>query len=245
MSTTTTSTSVEKLQGDTCVAFTIPLNLKGENAWNYAKDEVHARWSGVISTIFATGDLLNDMKIRQKHEKDGTWEKWVKKNLPFCNRTDQRLRAIAAFKPFHGEEVRSVLPAYWGNLDMLRSKAEKAPNRFQNLLSERKITPSISRKKIKDFFVIDDEVASSSADDAADADAADTFKQIQAESEKIELPPQHDQNIPRYSDRALVHMEKRGTLRFYRAELQVQLDRVDAVIASAATVANDAQAEAA
>ena len=123
MSTTTTSTSVEKLQGDTCVAYTIPSDLKGENAWNYAKDEVHSRWSGVISTIFATGDLLREMKNRSDDEIDGTWDTWVKANLPFSNRTDQRLRAISAFKPFRSEEVKSVLPAYWGNLDVLRSKA--------------------------------------------------------------------------------------------------------------------------
>jgi hypothetical protein len=34
-------------------------------------------------------------------------------------------------------------------------------------------------------------------------------------------------------------MKDKGTLQIYRAELQIQLDRVDAVMASAAPVAND------
>ena len=129
MSTTTTLTTNEVFQGDTCVAFTIPSNLKGAKAWNYAKNEVHSRWSGVISTIFATGDLLIEMKSRADDEIEGTWDTWVKANLPFSKRTDQRLRAIAAFKEFRSEEVRSVLPAYWGNLDTLRSKAVCNPTK--------------------------------------------------------------------------------------------------------------------
>ena len=47
MSTTTTLTTNEVFQCDTCVAFTIPADLKGATAWNYAKDEVHTRWSSV------------------------------------------------------------------------------------------------------------------------------------------------------------------------------------------------------
>ena len=172
MSTTTTLTANEVFQGDTCVAFTIPSNLKGAKAWNYAKNEVHSRWSGVISTIFATGDLLREMKNRSDDEIEGTWEKWVKANLPFSNRTDQRLRAIAAFKPFRSEEVKSVLPAYWGNLDVLRSQAMVNPNRFQELLSEEKITPSISRNEIKGFFVKKSENSGSANRNDEDADEA-------------------------------------------------------------------------
>jgi len=170
MSTTTTPISIGEYQSDTCVAFTIPSKLKGENAWNYAKDEVHSRWSGVIGTIFATGSLLNDMKTRQKDEKDGTWEKWVTENLPFSNRTDQRLRAISAFKPFHSEEVKSVLPAYWGNLDMLRSKAKADETRFQELLSEGKITPSISRTDIGELFAVKVEISADANRNDEDAD---------------------------------------------------------------------------
>jgi len=231
MSTTTTLTANEVFQGDTCVAFTIPSNLKGAKAWNYAKNEVHSRWSGVISTIFATGDLLREMKNRSDDEIEGTWEKWVKANLPFSNRTDQRLRAIAAFKPFRSEEVKSVLPAYWGNLDVLRSQAMVNPNRFQELLSEEKITPSISRNEIKGFFVKKSENSGSANrndEDAGDG-ADDAFG---------------DRWIAKCTDDQLVAMMDKGTLRIYRADLQVQLDRVDALMASAATVANDAQAEA-
>ena len=156
---------------------------------------------------------------------DGIWEKWVKANLPFSNRTDQRLRAIAAFKPFRSEEVKSVLPAYWGNLDMLRAKAKAAPIRFQNLLSEGKITPSISRKVIGEFFAEKvDPAAANRNDEDADDGADDAFG---------------DRWMRKHTDDELVVMKDKGTLRDYRADLQVQLDRVDALMASAAPVAND------
>ena len=98
---------------------------------------------------------------------------------------------------------------------MLRSKANNAPNRFQELLSDGKITPSISRTEIRDFFAKDDDPVASKSNDTDDS------------------------WIRKYTDDALVAMKDKGTLQIYRAELQIQLDRVDAVMASAAPVAND------
>ena len=104
----------------------------------------------------------------------GDWIDWVNSNLPFSDRTAQKLMGIASFETFHQQGIYDVLPASWATLDTLRNRAANTPAGFQAALDEKLIKSDMTRSDVVEAFKPTTTTASNNndKDDADDADDA-------------------------------------------------------------------------
>jgi hypothetical protein len=79
-------------------------------------ERITARWKNSVEAIVAVGQLLLAAKADLPH---GDFEAMVRNDLPFKERTAERLMAIASNKYLANPTHVSLLPASWATLYQL------------------------------------------------------------------------------------------------------------------------------
>lgn len=103
--------------------------------------EISTAWSSVLKGIFTTGDLLVAAKASLAH---GAFEAMVRSQLPFNERTAQRLMAIAADNRLRKASRASLLPRSWTTLYEL-SRLDDAT--LERALSDGTVSPKLTREE--------------------------------------------------------------------------------------------------
>jgi hypothetical protein len=105
-------------------------------------ERITARWKDSVEAIIAVGKLLLTAKADLAH---GDFEAMVRDDLPFKERTAERLMAIASNKFLANPAHVSLLPASWATLYQLSRLPDELLGRA---LSEGAIHPEVHRKDI-------------------------------------------------------------------------------------------------
>ena len=101
-----------------------------------------AAWQNSTTAIIETGRLLVEAKDSLEH---GQWLEMVRAELPFAERTAQRLMAIASNPVIANAAHVSLLPASWGTLYELT----KLPRvELEAKISDGSINPRLERRDV-------------------------------------------------------------------------------------------------
>jgi hypothetical protein len=101
--------------------------------------KIRVAWQKSLDAIFAVGDLLLAANKLLPH---GQFEKMVRNELPFGERTAERLMAVAADKRLRNPTHVSHLPRSWGTLYELSRLDDE---QFADLLADGTINPEMTR----------------------------------------------------------------------------------------------------
>ena len=112
------------------------------NDWRFYSDRITAAWQRALASIIETGKLLVEAKSKVDH---GDWLKLVEE-LPFSDRTAQRLMEIARHPVLSNPTHASVLPPSWYTLYELSQIDNQV---LLARIEDHTINPEMQRKDVK------------------------------------------------------------------------------------------------
>lgn len=87
---------------------------RGRQAW---VERIRAAYGRTVEAVFQVGRELLQAKQELPH---GEFTVMIERELPFSARTAQRYMAIAVSVNFQKRHIVSLLPSYWGTLEVLQ-----------------------------------------------------------------------------------------------------------------------------
>jgi Protein of unknown function (DUF3102) len=118
-----------------------PLSSGTKSVQDYVS-EITSTWNKTVDGIFETGIKLIEAKDALGH---GQFEQMVRDELPFRERTAERLMAIASNTRLSKDDYRALLPPSWGTLYELTTLDDKA---FEAGVNDGIINPEMTRRSI-------------------------------------------------------------------------------------------------